>query len=195
MCKIFYGDREIRFSHDPDPDCDAVLVVPSGEKITIAKMLENLENNNTLCVKAGDPREAFDDFRTQFTAVEAVGGVVENPRGDTLMILRNGRWDLPKGHLERGETPIEGAMREVREETGLTRLETGEMVVATLHFYRLGDDWQMKHTRWYAMRNDGEQTTPQQEEGITRAEWIPRDVLQEHVATSYPSIKEVFKNV
>lgn len=41
-----------------------------------------------------------------------------------LLILRAYRnWDFPKGAVEPGETPLEAARREVREETGLTRLD------------------------------------------------------------------------
>lgn len=41
-----------------------------------------------------------------------------------VLILRAYRnWDFPKGAVEPGETPLEAARREVREETGLTRLD------------------------------------------------------------------------
>ncbi len=56
----------------------------------------------------------------------AAGVVVvrETPDGPKVLLLRAYRnWDLPKGRLEDGETPLEGAMREVREETGLADLE------------------------------------------------------------------------
>ena len=40
--------------------------------------------------------------------------------GEVLLIApRAGRWQLPKGHVERGEAPAEAAVREVREETGV----------------------------------------------------------------------------
>ena len=40
--------------------------------------------------------------------------------GEVLLIApRAGRWQLPKGHVERGEAPQEAAVREVREETGV----------------------------------------------------------------------------
>ncbi len=37
-----------------------------------------------------------------------------------LLHYPRGYWDFPKGKLEEGETPLEAALREVKEETGLT---------------------------------------------------------------------------
>ncbi len=39
-----------------------------------------------------------------------------------LLHYAAGHWDFPKGHLEEGETKKEAAIREIREETGLTQL-------------------------------------------------------------------------
>ncbi len=33
------------------------------------------------------------------------------------------RWDLPKGHVDPGETDLEAALRELEEETGITKAE------------------------------------------------------------------------
>jgi 8-oxo-dGTP diphosphatase len=53
-----------------------------------------------------------------------VGAVVFNPAGEVLLIRRGkephyGRWMVPGGTLEWGETLEQAAVREVREETGV----------------------------------------------------------------------------
>ncbi|HSM51192.1 MAG TPA: NUDIX hydrolase [Thermoanaerobaculia bacterium] len=51
----------------------------------------------------------------------SAGGLVV--RGEEVLListLGGRRWQLPKGHLEAGETPEQAAVREVREETGVT---------------------------------------------------------------------------
>jgi mutator protein MutT len=52
-----------------------------------------------------------------------VGGdaAVIDDKGQILLIQRadNGKWAMPGGALEIGETPAEGVVREVREETGV----------------------------------------------------------------------------
>jgi diadenosine hexaphosphate hydrolase (ATP-forming) len=58
----------------------------------------------------------------------SAGGVVFRERDTQIDVLfikdRYEHWTLPKGGLEAGETPEQAALREIREETGIT----GEMV-------------------------------------------------------------------
>ncbi|TDW30480.1 NUDIX hydrolase [Cryobacterium psychrophilum] len=54
----------------------------------------------------------------------AVSAVVRDPAGRYLLVLRSasperGRWTLPGGRVEPGETLHDALVREVREETGL----------------------------------------------------------------------------
>jgi bis(5'-nucleosidyl)-tetraphosphatase len=66
----------------------------------------------------------------------SAGAVVVRPQHAAwrYLLLRAYRdWDFPKGHVERGETPLAAACREVREETGLSnlRFDWGEQFYET----------------------------------------------------------------
>lgn len=56
----------------------------------------------------------------------SAGAVVFRSKGGKreylVLLYPSGHWDFPKGNLERGEAPEQTAAREVREETGLTKI-------------------------------------------------------------------------
>lgn len=124
--------------------------------------------------------------------IEAGGGVVENERGDVLMIYRRGRWDLPKGKRDPGESIETCALREVQEETGLTRISMGEKVFVTYHIYAQGSVRLLKETSWFRMKGLFSETPiPQAEENIKEARWVSLRELGPIVFKSYSAIREV----
>ena len=132
----------------------------------------------------------------KYLEVNAGGGLVQNDRGEFLLIRRSGLWDLPKGHQDPGE-PIEAtALREVEEETGINGLRLGEFIKVTDHTYFRDGQWFLKHTWWYSMScSGGSEPTPQTEEGITEVRWVSKSELPRFLQHTYPTIVEVFRNV
>ncbi len=126
--------------------------------------------------------------------VNAAGGLVSDGRGRYLLIYRNGRWDLPKGHQESGEELGVTAVREVQEETGLREMELKDLICVTAHTYFRNERWHRKHTWWYRMLCTEPCTlVPQTEEGIEKAEWIEAERVNALLTGSYPTIVQVFR--
>jgi len=128
-----------------------------------------------------------------FTPITAAGGIVTSPENKTLMIYRRGKWDLPKGKLEEGEDIETCALREVREETGLSgALKAAGKSDITYHTYRQGDADILKTTHWFLMQAGQEEPlTPQTEEGISRAVWATEKDIRQYLSQSWATIKEV----
>jgi 8-oxo-dGTP pyrophosphatase MutT (NUDIX family) len=126
----------------------------------------------------------------------AAGGLVQNSKGEILLIYRRGFWDLPKGKLDAGELIPECAIREVQEETGIQTLDLGPLICTTKHTYF--DTWLNqdveKHTHWYAMLSLANETlVPQTEEDIEKIEWVPVNELPQYLLQTYPTIRTVFE--
>lgn len=189
--RVWFADRELLFATHC-PEGYATLEWSNEGSVSQAKVITFLETYNFVAVLAADPMVAFCDFARQMTWVEAAGGVVENDRGEVVMIRRNGRWDLPKGHRESGESFAACAAREAREETGADVVEVGRLLATTLHAYNIYGRWEVKLTAWYVMRSTSRQLTPQQEEGIVEAEWVAPARIEQRIKRSFPTIKKVF---
>ena len=71
-----------------------------------------------------DPATLLKTFKSKLPVVQAGGGLVRNQSGKMLFIFRKGKWDLPKGKIDKGETLEKGAKREVKEETGVKNLSS-----------------------------------------------------------------------
>lgn len=100
---VYFADKAVVFTaKTPGEGWYAVTPAPDGG-ISRAKVTKILESYNKAAVVTPDPGAAFGAFAAEFALIEAAGGVVVNDCGQWLMIRRNGRWDLPKGHLECGE--------------------------------------------------------------------------------------------
>ena len=124
----------------------------------------------------------------------AAGGLVFNEQNELLMIFRRGKWDLPKGKLDAGETVEACAVREVKEETGLITIELENLIGKTYHEYF--DKWVnenvVKESWWYKMKSSvNEKLIPQVEEDIELIEWVDKKNFKKYLDNSYRNISEI----
>jgi ADP-ribose pyrophosphatase YjhB (NUDIX family) len=100
-----------------------------------------------------------------------------------------GKWGLPKGHPESGETLRDTALREVSEETGLSDLELGPELLTIDWRFRSHDAHVHKFATFFLMFSAHGDPVPQHAEGIREAQWVPLERAHERI--SYPNAAAV----
>jgi len=82
----------------------------------------------------------------------SAGGIVAR-EGELLLIATAGgkRWQLPKGHLEPGESSEQAAIREVREETGVSGRVVAPLEGIDYWFAEPGGRRIRKHVDYYLL--------------------------------------------
>lgn len=122
----------------------------------------------------------------------AAGGIVENEKGEFLLIYRKKHWDLPKGKMDQDETIEACAVREVEEETGLKNVQIGNLLDTTIHYYEENGEQITKKTAWYRMKaSSSNKLVPQTEEQIEDLRWVNPSDLHPYLQDTYPNIKQV----
>ncbi|MDR2907088.1 MAG: NUDIX domain-containing protein [Bacteroidales bacterium] len=145
-------------------------------------------NNNPITLS----KDGFNSLKTAIRTVKAGGGLVRNAKGEYLMIFRRGKWDLPKGKLDSGETITACAIREVNEETGVSGLKIVKKLPSTYHlFTNSNGEIILKKCYWFEMETLDEQPLqPQIEEDITEAVWLSYNEVEERKTLMFGTIRQ-----
>ncbi len=197
--KVYYNDKPIILTNDADayksahPAAANYKVFNELTALNFSDALLLLEGRDAgLLMKESSPVALVKHLGKLFKIIQAGGGLVVNPQEELLMIFRRGKWDLPKGKLDKGETIDECALREVREETGIVQLELGEKISETWHLYTEKSKNLVKHTTWFMMSTTAsDKLLPQAEEDILEARWVKPNALGPLVSNTYRAIKDV----
>jgi 8-oxo-dGTP pyrophosphatase MutT (NUDIX family) len=196
--KIYYNNKPFILA-EPDADLSRYKEFQKLEGATAAhfkqaiSMLEDSAIHGVLLVDA-DRERLEKELLWNFYPVYSGGGVVVNEHGSILMILRRGKWDLPKGKLDDGEDIEQCALREVREETGLARIELGKKIGNTMHIYTMNNKLMLKYTEWYLMSGSVKGSlVPQAEEKIEEVRWVRPADIPALLYNSFETISDVLK--
>ncbi len=198
MYKVFYENRKISFYQEkPDRLNDSahfqISLADTGQlKHIKTQFLDGLIEGDIGLTCGKDVSIVFDQFSDFFKPATTAGALVYDPDGDMLFIYRNHHWDLPKGHLDPGESIEECAFREVQEETGLSQLQLIRPLTQSRHIYRLNQDYILKTNHWYLMQAPaGQKLKLQYSEGITDARWISLEKAEAYLNKAYRSVREM----
>jgi 8-oxo-dGTP pyrophosphatase MutT (NUDIX family) len=194
MYKVFVNDKPLFLTNEIAKETDFQLFLL--ESVDIEQLIIKMFNNKIQ--KANlyypDEKEILKKVKEKIPVNKAGGGLVYNKKGEVLFIFRNGKWDLPKGGIEKGEEIRETALREVEEETGVTNLVIKRKLQKTYHIFKRSGRYKLKVTHWFEMKTDFDGTpVAQANEGIEKAVWLNPAQVKEALKNSFENIKLLFE--
>lgn len=188
--KVFVDNRPVFFEINPSS---------AEEFLTVEEIKNGLKNfkksDYTELYIEIESEETFTKVFESYKYLEAAGGLVQLNQ-NYLFIKRDGKWDIPKGKLEKGEGPEEAAVREIMEECGIENApEITKHLTNTWHVYSRKDKKYLKKTYWYILKaaDDSLDFTPQEEELITDVKYFPKKAFDTVKKNTYNSIKDILK--
>jgi 8-oxo-dGTP pyrophosphatase MutT (NUDIX family) len=205
MYKVFFNDSSILISSDIKKSSknNIVNVVKHESYEFVDQIVRDVESGKKatcFVIIHQEVNQAWGQFRSRFVEIPAAGGLVRNDQGMFLFIKRFGVWDLPKGKIEKKETPEIAAVREVEEECSISGPKIIMPLNSTFHIYRslyhkAPKNLVLKETKWYLMDYSGNETpVPQIDEEIEQVKWFTASELDWVMNHTYASISELILN-
>lgn len=106
----------------------------------------------------------------------SAGGVVYRKKGEIVLValIRDGygKWALPKGHIEEGESIEVAALEEVREETGLRDLLLEDSIGTNVLTVRTETGSFKKPVHYFLIKTEDEKLTPPTSGEVQGAAWF-----------------------
>ncbi|MBC7525762.1 MAG: NUDIX domain-containing protein [Flavobacterium sp.] len=194
MYKVFVNDKPLFLTNEVQKETDFQLFLLEG--IDIEQLIVKMFNNKIkkAYLYYPDEKEILKKLKEQIPVRKAGGGLVYNKKGEVLFIFRNGKWDLPKGGVEKDEDIEYTAIREVEEETGVGKLLITKKLQKTYHIFKRNGKYRLKITNWFEMTSDFDGIPiGQAEEGIEKVAWLNPEQIKEAMKNSYENIKLLFE--
>lgn len=199
MYKVFFNGSTIQIGSEMNKSLNNNITeifdsVSYGIVNQIISQIESAETPSAFFILNHEIDTAWEHFRSQFVEIPAAGGLVRNSEGALLFIKRLGVWDLPKGKIEKKETPELAAVREVEEECSLSGLQIIKQLDSTFHIYRspylsFPKNLVLKETKWFLMSYSGNEIPiPQVEEDIQQVAWFSTADLDQVYSNMYSSL-------
>ncbi len=170
MYKVFVNRLSIVLTSDKKYlDNSATFLLSS---ISIKEIVKKLKIYDEIFLYHPNKKKLLKEFKKGVKTIVAAGGIVKNKENQILFIYRKGKWDLPKGKIEKNEKIDEGALREVIEETGIKKVKIDRFFDTTYHIIKNQKQYFLKETHWYKMKsNYTGKLKPQKSEGIRSVRW------------------------
>ena len=195
MYKVFYNQKSLHFTTvlSNNSKDTPLFFIKYANANSIIKALKDRAVTEVYLYHSNAKKIEKHFFKT-FQSVEAAGGLVKHQDGRFLFIYRNNKWDLPKGKIEKRETLIKAAIREVSEETGVCDLIIKKPLPKTYHIYNASGKFKVKKTNWFLMESNYlGPLAPQIEENIQMAVWKKDTEIPELMKNAYENIKIILK--
>lgn len=196
MYKVFVNDKPLFLTNTVEKETDFRMFLL--ESVDIEQLIVNMFNNKVkkAFLYHPDEKETLKKLKEKIPVAKAGGGLVYNNNGEVLFIFRNGKWDLPKGGIEKNEDIESTAIREVEEETGVSGLKITQKLQKTYHIFKRNGSYKLKITHWFEMKTDYSGPLEGQiEEGIEKVAWLNSEQIKDALTNSYENIKLLFENV
>ncbi len=202
MYKVFFNDHQLlwgpEINNSFNDNIEQVVDIECFDGfVSLLSKLDKEKHVVKLIIISIHQPDLIAWLKDKLTHIAAAGGLVINEHGQLLFIKRLGRWDLPKGGIEGGETPEVAAIREVAEECGISQLAIKRQLPSTFHLYRSpyirhGNNWVLKETSWFELSCAGsDQLVPQAEEQIEEVRWVSKEELPEVYSQTYGNLKDL----
>lgn len=197
MYKLFINENSVFFT-DINLGVEGFQTVWFQE-IDFQKLWQQLAVSNAAKINiiCKNLSEDWKTFLLNFEIREAAGGVVFNNQRELLWIYRFDKWDLPKGHIEQGESKEIAAIREVEEECGLNNLSIVKELLTTFHVFEHKGKKILKKTYWFLMDCNLEafDLKPQLEEGIEQVVFKDKSASKDCLNNTYQNIKILLSEI
>lgn len=200
--RIYFDEKPVYLCDEMDAELTEITHHPDAVLIdelstpAINSLLHEIKKDNFHAgiVLHKDLPKLKKAFFKHFKIIEAAGGIVLNEKKEILFIFRRGKWDLPKGKMEKGETEEVCAAREVEEETGVKDLKLKKKIGETYHTYDEFGKHILKISHWFYFTCSGDQKLqPQTEEDISETKWVKTKDIKEPMNNTYENIKDIMR--